>query len=495
MTLFALIVGLLGAVGLGTIGAALLARRPASHPFGAESLGASLLIGVAATSWCLYAWSFVGGRLSPAVSWTLSAAGGCGLLLMWFRHRRCGSRQALRQPAGSNSALATVGRGAVVAILLVALAQTLLTPQRFWDERAIFAIKGKVLFLDGTVQSASLAHPDFVHGHPRYPLLLPLAEAHVYELLGGIDDRWSKSVVPVLFAGLALTFAGVLNRHFGRGYGWLFALLLVTTPVLFPYELGVLSAQADAPVACLHGAAALFLWDLLRGEQRGDGAAGSIQGERSSTARLRASILIGFLAASAAFTKDEGIAFLICDGAAFTVAWAWGRQRCGRPGAVESSRPRFPLMGGALSLIVAAGAAGILLGPWFWHRRTLPLATEMQYFDRLSAELLVERLDAVRWLVPHLLRRMLLEWREWGLQWWMLPAALATMPRRALDPAQLFLLLNILGGLAALIVAGMIAPADLHEHIGGSSHRYLMQLAPSALLYAAGQWGRQQTHA
>jgi hypothetical protein len=51
-----------------------------------------------------------------------------------------------------------------------------------------------------------------------------------------------------------------------------------------------------------------------------------------------------------------------------------------------------------------------------------------------------------------------------------------------------FLLLNLAGAVAALVIAGMIAPADLHDHIGGSSERYLMQLAPGAVLFAAGQW-------
>ena len=42
-------------------------------------------------------------------------------------------------------------------------------------------------------------------------------------------------------------------------------------------------------------------------------------------------------------------------------------------------------------------------------------------------------------------------------------------PRRILQPAQLFVLLDILGGVAALMVAGMIAPAELYDHIGGSA--------------------------
>jgi hypothetical protein len=263
--------------------------------------------------------------------------------------------------------------------------------------------------------------------------------------------------------------------------------------VLFPYELGVISGQADAPLACFHGAAALFIWDMLRSAFAPSGEAATGQAPASVRAGVGPGMLIGSLAASAAFTKDEGIAFLIIDVVAFTMACLWGRlqARCSArtdesPGPIRFSTWIVPLA--AASAVTAA-----LLGPWLWHRRSLPTATEMQYFDRLSVSLLVERLDAVTWLVPHLLRRMFLEWREWGCQWWMLLVALVTAPRRALAPEQLFLILNILGALAALIVAGMIAPADLHDHIGGSSHRYLMQIAPLAVLFAAGQWGPERS--
>jgi hypothetical protein len=38
----------------------------------------------------------------------------------------------------------------------------------------------------------------------------------------------------------------------------------------------------------------------------------------------------------------------------------------------------------------------------------------------------------------------------------------------------------------------MIAPTSVQEHLGGSSHRFLMQLVPAALLFTAGQWGEDR---
>lgn len=484
MSLLLVIAAAGGMFGLGLATAVWLVpqeSRPTPAGRRAERAGLALLLGIALTSWMLFAWSLAGGRLGPTVSWTLTVVGWACLLIVGVRRLR--GRRSASDAADpetiTDSALARCCRWLVGCLFVVVLLQTLLTPQRFWDERAIFAIKPKVLFLDGTIQSGTLSHPEFVQGHPRYPLLLPLAEAHVYAVLGRIDDRWAKVVFPLLYFGLVLTVAGVLSRHFGAGRGWLFALLLATLPVLFPFELGVISGQGDAPVACFHGAAALLIWDALRRLRTGS----------AETVTLRYWIAAGLLAASAAFTKDEGIAFLMVDAIALTAAWAWGRRRSAR--SREATDPQvspFSLRGWLRCSAGMGGVVALLLVPWFVHRRGLPTVTEMQYFDRLSVSLLVERLDALAWLAPHLGRRMFLEWREWGLQWWLLLAALITMPHRAVAAEQLFLLLNIAGGVAALVVAGMIAPADLHEHIGGSSHRYLMQLAPLAILFAAGQW-------
>ena len=82
-----------------------------------------------------------------------------------------------------------------------------------------------MLDLDGTIHSRDLANADFVQYHPQYPLLLPLAEQHIYALLGEVNDRWSKVLFPLLYLGLVLTFAGVLQRHTLCARAWLFALV------------------------------------------------------------------------------------------------------------------------------------------------------------------------------------------------------------------------------------------------------------------------------
>ncbi len=442
----------------------------------AEVWGLSILLGMAFTAAAAFVWSDLGGPLNARFSWGQAALGLVAGMVTIIVQRRSAPRDlapALSSPhaPGALARACQIGIGVMITLAFV---QTLLTPQRFWDERAIFAIKARVLFEAGTIDAPELRHPDFVQYHPSYPLLIPLLERHVYALCGEVQDRWAKVWFPLMYAGLVLSFAGVLSRRHSPDEGWLMATLLATVPVLLPDDYGFLSAQGDAPMACFHGVAVLLLWDCFQAPPGGS--------------RRRSLFLAASIAASAVFVKDEGKAFLLVDLLSWGLALLLGG---GRLGDVPAGEGRLRSVGRHLVAMVAfALIAAVLLTPWTLHQRTLPTTTEMHYYERLDAGRLIERLSTLRWSIPHLLHRMFGEWRTWGLPWWLVLLALVTAPRRSVAGPQLFLLLNLLGALAAFVVAGMLAPAELEEHLGGSSSRYLMQLVPVAVLFVAGVWGR-----
>ena len=544
----------------------------------AELAGLGLVLGIGLTAWGLFVWSLCGGMLGRGASLTFTVIGFvCGgpiiwkrLRSKWSRHSRAVQRRSPSQSRSANSPLASALRGEepgvrgswidsqgsvieidarrdaawcrvcqwlIGGLAVIALAQTLLTPHHFWDERSIFAIKGRVLAADGSIRSPDLLDPDFVQYHPKYPLLIPLAEQHVYALLGSVDDRLSKIVFPLLYLGLVLTMAGVLSRRVLPGAAWLFALLLATVPVLMPYELGFLSGQADAPMACFHGLALLYLWDACTWHDSptltrsvSEDASASAKARASEAPRLNtsahqnvshddskrqagsssltlrvglsaasrrvagASIIAGLCGAFAAFTKDEGIAFLLVDVVAMSMLILLVRlapkvvrtnSAVPDPGCSDSVQQNGSLIRTLAAVVICAA---IILGPWLIHRRDLPLTTEMNYFGRASFALVIERLPVLAWEALHLAHRMLWEWPHWGLHWWLMLVGLVIAPRRVLSASQLLLLLDVIGSLLALMIAGMLAPAQLDEHIGGSSPRFLMQLVPVAVLFAAGQF-------
>ncbi|MEX1229966.1 MAG: hypothetical protein WEB58_06985 [Planctomycetaceae bacterium] len=467
-TVLKVLIGLLGCVGLGRLLVQLLAGRvprggtggsSASVISTAEVWGLSLCAGVAGIGWCSFFWSLAGGPLGSAFSWGLTAIGLIGGVMTHFSPVRS---TLTKLKSEDQSPVAHACQILIGVLIIAAIVQTLLTPQRFWDERAIYAIKAKVLWYEGSVHSPILHEADFVQYHPKYPLLLPLAEQHFYGLLDGAHDRWPKVLFPLMYAGLVLTFAGVCARRLSPAWGWFCGLMLATTPVLMPYEYGFLCAQADAPVACFHGLAVLYLWDALH--------------EVDDSLRRRLVAISAAAAASAAFIKDEGLAFLVIDFIACALAMLF------------SGRTEHQTRFGAAEWGLLIGVAAILLTPWLIHRRGLPSTTEMNYFGRMTLSLLIERLPTLGWSVPHLLAKMFREWHTWGLHWWLAAAAVITMPARAKTAPQQFLIWNLLGTLAALLLAGMVAPAELEEHLGGSTHRYLMQLVPAAWLLVAGQW-------
>ncbi len=438
-----------------------------------EFHGLALLLGIGGVAWGQFLWSLAGGSLGRGFS---VGFGSLGILAGVWTLRRV--RSFGRADTSPCSAWVRAAQVIVAGVWINLLVQTLLTPQRFWDERAIFGIKGAVLFEDGSIHSETLAQPRFVQYHPRYPLLLPLAQTYIYGWLGEVDDRWSKVIPPLAALGLWLTLAGVLTRVMGRERGWLWTLLLATVPALTTWEYGFLSSQADAVVAGFHGASTLYLWEALRGwrTRSGTGVAG---GDWSGW------LVGGLLAACALFTKDEGIAFLLVDAAVVGgLLVLLGLKRSSR---LETDRA-IGWLASVRALAAYLVPVLLLAAAWFWHRRALPTTTEFTYFDRLDWDGLRAGAATLSWSVPHLIDRMFREATTWGLVWWGVLLSGLAHPRRAMQAEQVFLLLDMAGAIAALLVAGMLAPTPVTEHLGGSAHRFLLQVTPTAVLFLAGQW-------
>lgn len=454
-----------------------------------EQTGLAIVLGIGLNAWGLFIWSWLGGTLGQATSIAFAGLGFVAgipqlLLKSGINNRTDGASERLSSPDQSQttegSAFCNACQWGIGVLTVVALVQSLLTPLRLWDERAHFSIKASVMYEDRSIRSADLAERDFVQGHPRYPLLIPLAQVHLYFLLGEINDRLAKVYFPLLFAGLVLTTVGVLMRHLTAARAWLWGMLLATVPALMPNEYGFLCGQADAPVACFHGIAVLYAWDVLE------------QLRRDGVLSISSLIIAGLSSGLTVFTKDEGIAYLIIDITGLVlmliVQCLSGHVRR-NDGTEKSGRLSESVRTILVAAMVVATCAAVIVVPWLMHRRGLPQTAEMAYADRLSVEYLLKRFQTLAWSVPHLGQRMFLEWYEWGLQWWFMSVTLVLAPRRLLRPAQMLLVIDVLGALAALLVAGMLAPVQLEEHIGGSSHRFLMQITPVAILFAASQLG------
>jgi hypothetical protein len=447
----------------------------------AEITDLGIVLGTGLTSFGQLVWSLCGGQLGRGPVLAVSLTGLLAVGILPFLHHRTRSRVSCDQRQSLTPGGRRWCRVCAVLVLLVFIVQasfTLMTPQRLWDERAHYASKATVLFHDQTVNSEELLHPDWVQGHPNYPLLLPLAEHNVYALLGRVDDRIAKLVPVFLFFGTVLAFAGVVGRSVGPPQGWLCAVLLSTVPVMAFDDYGALCVQADAPVGCFHGVSVLCLWDALRTVDIS---------RRTMYGSLAAA---GIAAGLARFTKDEAFVFFLVDltALAFLVALPWfvSGLKLKSHSARRNEDGAFRQI---LGIVLFAGLALALIGPWAWHRSHLPEFEDMRYLDRLSWSRLVGEVRTLTWSIPHMIFRMFVEAPRWGIQWWVAAAAIVMRPRRLLDRPQMLLVIDFVGAIAAFLVAGMLAPMPYQEHLGNSSHRFLMQLTPVSILLIVGQWG------
>lgn len=510
------IVALAGAYGLGlAVAEWLLPDCPRESALSAKAAaarqwqlrGLAIVLGTGLTAWLLFVWSLLGGTWGRGPSGTLL---GLGLLAGGWAVR-CGRARQLkllspeiaatednrrrahahaRKEIDPERAFVVGCQSIIIGLVVLAFVQTLMLPQRFWDERATFGLRAATIAWDGGVWSKDLRHPDYVLYHPRYPLLVPMLEAHLYALFGTVDDRWAKAWFPWLYAGMLLTFLGILLERHPPGVAWLWTVVLATVPVLMPNELGFLSGQADAPLGCFHGVSLCYL---------------ALACTREEAAQRQSSIIAGLAAGFAAFTKDEGLAFFLVDGALIAAIGLHGlvTSNSRRPAAasasapdlVVSSTPLPPQMPAKERTAAISGLTWlayivpilVLTMPWWWYRRLLPMTTEMDYFGRLTYDQLASRAATIPWMLRHLASRLFWEVREWGWQWWLMVLLAVLVPRRIGRRDQLLLLLSMLGALLALVVAGLLAPTAVEEHIGGASQRFLMQLAPVAILFAARQ--------
>ena len=88
------------------------------------------------------------------------------------------------------------------------LAEALTNPVTDWDGRMQWATQARFARAARTVDAPVLRDARFFVSHPRYPLLMPLAQVAALETWNADDDRLFRPLYAALFpVALALVFA------------------------------------------------------------------------------------------------------------------------------------------------------------------------------------------------------------------------------------------------------------------------------------------------
>ena len=135
-------------------------------------LGYGYLLGIAAVAGSLYLLSALLDvpLRRPAIFGTaavLTAAGAAG----WLARKERRGRRARLRPATLVLALAGVAVSAGV------LAEAVAYPLRDWDGRMHWSAQARYIRHEGTVLPLAIVRGQWYINHPRYPVLLPVAEA------------------------------------------------------------------------------------------------------------------------------------------------------------------------------------------------------------------------------------------------------------------------------------------------------------------------------
>jgi hypothetical protein len=279
-----------------------------------------------------------------------------------------------------------------VLVSSAALANALSHPLEDWDGRMTWTAQAIFVRDAGTVDAEVLKSPKSFISHPRYPLLMPLAQIAALEAAGSDDERIVRVVYAMFFPALVLLVLEAGRRWAGPRAALLTALALLTVPwIPFDREGGATGAYSDLPLACFFGGGLLL---LLRGRPRAsDGVAA------------------GLLLAAALLTKNEGLPEVLI--ALALAGWSAGaallRHR-------RSGRSR--LLAAALACGLCFGALGLLVS---W-RSPIPNRYDESYFETFSVASFARNLVSARPFatIPVIAGRMY-GTELWGLFWWLAP--------------------------------------------------------------------------
>jgi hypothetical protein len=406
------------------------------------ALGTGVGVGIVSLVYFALLWAGLTGRIAVLSVETVMAA--CGV---WLKLRRPAVKSE-PVPAAQSPWIWLLRVAAILALLFFAFdtAKSIdANPDGGWDAFSIWNVKAKYLAGGPGAWRNALAPVAggtlFGANHPGYPLLLPSAIASAWTMQGETASGTSAALCVLFTFATAAILCGAVAYLRGEAAG-LIALLLLVASEGFASQAG--SQNADIPIS-LYLLATLALIAL----------AGDHGWPRGTL------LLAGLCCGLAAWTKNEGVPFAILAVAA--VAWKGGTKAAGwmTVGAV----PAVALLA-AFKILLVHDSEGLL--------------------PKTLGEALARAADVSRWMqitgsFGQSIWQMGTPWAHPVLLAAILAAALGLAPR-SLVRSQIWLVLPVIGLLAADFLAYLVTTADLAWQLGTSNLRLIVQVWPALLL-------------
>lgn len=399
-------------------------------------------LGLGLTSAIFFAASLVSGH-PLAVGSALEALAATGLA--WWLGRKPAAETGPTTATGGVlvAVVASVFLQAGLVAAVVSARAYLAEPMGSWDGWAIWNMHARFIFRGGVAWSDALRLPQIGWTHPDYPLLVPASVARAWAWLGR-DAPLAPALVSAAFgaATVGLLVAAVARlRH--RLVALAGGLVLLGTPFFVTFSS---NEHADIPL----GFFILATLALLALGHTGQEKPGRI-------------VLAGFSAGLAAWTKNEGLLFVVV----ITLAW------CGHEIFRGSRRMAGVFLGGLVVALLPVVYFKVMLAP----PGDIMSGQLGSRFGQLGDGARHRLILAALWRdTPH--------FGEWSI------APFLAMMLPLLGPG--WRRLNgrewLIAGAILLMLAGyyaiyLLTPMDLRWHLDYSLVRLLLQLWPAAILF------------
>ena len=394
---------------------------------------ALIVIGVAPTSR-----AFV---LADVAVWVVVGA------LAWFTRRAAESPEPKAQSpeprAESREWLLPAAFGVIAIVALVAtIAAAQAAPHGDWDAWAIWNLHARFLFRGGE-GDAWRGFFSIAWSQPDYPLLLPASVARVWAYAGH-----ESTLGPILIAvGFGIACVTLAVTTIGGRHGWIAGVLMLGATTFLAQ---VPSQCADVPLACFIVATlAVTYGDVLRNP-----------GSRIPTIPA---LLAGATSAMAAWTKNEGVVFVLL---MFLIAVIVAVRR-------RDGRQLLWSIAGAAPILIAAVGFKLALAPssgLVEGQSLTVILTRLMDPDRHMTVLGLIAQHAMRWSAPF---------------------AFAVFPIVSLVAAWMAVRIGGVVRVMAIVLGLMLAsyyvvyvttPFDIAWHVSTSIDRLLVQLWPALVL-------------
>ena len=370
----------------------------------------------------------------------------------------------VKKPAGGCLWLRAGAVTVCVVAFLCVLGLALVMPVRNVDALHHWGFTAKTFYYEGGMYGPLYFDKHRDLGFRRYPILVPLTLATLYEAMGRVEDQAAKVLFPTAYAMMLLGLYGAMRRERPGPGALLMMATLAACGAYFIYEGGAASALADVP---------LSLFILL----------GLVEWGRWARSGGRSHLLWWVaLLCGAAVTKTEGLVLL-----GFALLAAAVLRRRTRP-------VPWPRVAGVLACVA------VLVGPWYGFAATvrgggsyLPrsgkeaatIASNLSGLPAATEKFLAGMIDLGQWKTEMLGEESAAGGAgpRWGAFWLLVVVAVAVGWRGA-SPAHQMVLGLVLCQLGAYFGSYVLAPVDPVTLVGTTETRLLLHLAPAAAYLA-----------